>query len=139
MAFVHGKSAYFSLGSAGSETVLVDVSSYANELSLPQSIETGETTTFGKDSKTYVVGLKDSTVSMAGFHDLTIDAHLFGALGNATPLNFLYSPEGNETGDVKYTGACFITSYEIGSPIGDVVSYSAELQVTGDVTRAIVS
>jgi hypothetical protein len=139
MAFVHGKSAHFSLGSAGSETVLVDISSYANELSLPLSIETAETTTYGKDSKTYVIGLKDSTVSMSGFHDPTIDAHLFGALGNAIPLGFLYSPEGNESGDIKYTGSAFLTSYEVGSPIGDVVSYSAELQVTGDLVRAIVA
>lgn len=135
MAFVHGKNAYFSLGSAGTETTKVDISAYLNEVGFPQTVETAETTVFGNDSKTYVVGLKDSTISLSGLHDPTVDNQLTGALGNATALDFLYSPEGNATGDVTYSGSAFLTSYEVSSPVGDVVTFSAELQVTGDVTR----
>lgn len=135
MAFVHGKSAYFSLGSAGTESTKIDISSYLNEVGFPQSIETAETTAFGDSNKSYVIGLRDSTISISGMHDPTVDAQLTGALGNATALDFLYSPEGNVTGDVTYSGAAFITSYEVGSPVGDVVTFSCELQVSGPVTR----
>lgn len=138
MAFTHGKSAYFALGSAGDESTETDLSSYLNETGFPQAVETAETTTFGKDSKTYVIGLKDTTISLSGLHDPTLDDQLTSALGNETALDFTYSPEGNASGDVTYSGSAFITNYEVSAPVGDVVSISVDLQVTGDVTRGTV-
>lgn len=138
MAFTHGKNTYFSLGSAGSESTEVDISSYLSEVGFPSSIETAETTTFGQDTKTYVIGLRDATISLSGIHDPTVDAQLSGAIGNAIALNFTYSPEGNQSGDVTYSGAAYITSYEISSGVSDMVGFSAELQVTGSVTRGTV-
>ena len=135
MAFSHGKNAHFELGSAGTETTLVDLSGFLNSVSFPESVDTGETTVFGDDSMTYVVGLKDSTISIEGRFDPTPDAQIAGALGNATPLDFEYGPAGTATGNPQYTGSAFVTSYEISSPVDDTVTFTAELQVTGDVTR----
>lgn len=136
MAFSHGKNAYFALGTAGTPGTPVDLSAFLDEVSFPETVETGETTTFGNTSMTYVVGLKDATLSVSGKFDPTPDAQLAGALGNTVALDFDYGPVGNGTGDVKYSGSAFVTSYEMSSPVGDVVTFSAELQVTGDVTRA---
>lgn len=140
MAFVHGKNTVFKLdSSAGS---LVDLSSYLDDVGFPQSIETAETTTFGVagGSKTYIVGLNDRTISLAGKWDATLDAHfanLIGALnsGSLATASFEFGPAGSTGGLVKYSGEALVTSFEVSNPVGDVVSFSAELQVTGQVTR----
>jgi hypothetical protein len=50
-------------------------------------------------------------------------------------LSFEYSPEGTASSKIKYTGECILTNYAISSPVGDVVAFSGDLQVTGAVTR----
>lgn len=138
MAFAHGKGAAFQLdNSAGS---LVDLSTYLDEVSFPRTIETGETTTFQSTSKTYVVGLRDATVSLSGKYDPTADAHFSGvdsalAAGSIDSVSFEYGPAGSASGAVKYSGEALLTSYEVSAPVADVITFSAELQVTGDVTR----
>ncbi len=59
MAFGHGKNAKVVIGTENMTTFL-------NEASRSSEVETGETTTFGKNRKTYVVGLVDGTVSLSG-------------------------------------------------------------------------
>ena len=133
MAFKHGKNASFKVDNSGG--TLTDISSYLNEISLPRSIETGETTSFGNSAKTYLVGLSDSTLSISGTWDATLDAHLAGIIGQAASVSFEYGPEGTSTGSIKYTGESYLTSFETSSPVADVVTFSAEFQVTGTVTR----
>jgi hypothetical protein len=133
MAFVHGKSAVFKLDDSGG--TLRDISAYLDDISFPQPVETAETTTFGASSKTYIVGLKDSTVSLSGKWDSTFDGYVAPALGQSATLSFEYGPAGSTGGNVKYSGEAIITSYDVSAPIGDVVTVSVELQVTGAVTR----
>lgn len=140
MAFVHGKNTVFKLdNSAGSVT---DLSSYLDDVGFPQSVETAETTTFGVagGAKTYILGLNDRTISLAGKWDATLDAHFSGVVsalnaGTLATASFEFGPAGSAGGAVKYTGEALVTSYEVSNPVGDVVSFSAELQVTGQVTR----
>lgn len=140
--FRHGKSAKFQLdNSSGS---LTDLSTYINEVSFPREIETGETTAFGQSAKSYIVGLSDATFSVSGMWDATVDAHIVGviaALDAGTSLStasFEYKVNNAATSATNpaYTGECLITSYEISSAVGDVVTFSMDLQVTGAVTRA---
>lgn len=140
MAFVHGKGAAIRIKDSGG--TVRDLSTYVDEVSLPFRVDTAETTTYGKNSKTYIVGLRDSTLSMRGKFDSTAtsgpDVVLSGLLGNppsASGTQFQYGPEGSATGKVRYHGDCILTSYEVSAPVGDVVSFSAEFQITGDVTR----
>lgn len=133
MAFKHGKNAVFKVDNSGG--TLTDISAYLNEISHPRSVETGETTSFGNSAKTYIVGLSDSTISISGTWDATVDAHLAGILGQDASLSYEYGPEGSGTGAIKYTGECYCTSFEVSSPVADVVTFSAEFQVTGTVTR----
>lgn len=133
MAFVHGKDSVFKIDNSGGS--LTDISAYVNSVDMPQTVDVAETTVLGKDNKTYIVGLKDATISLAGLWDSTVDA-IFGAvLGQSATLSFEYSPEGTSSGKVKYTGEAILTSYSKNSPVGDVVSYSADLQVSDAVTR----
>jgi len=135
--FKHGKNAYFSLdGTAGT---LVAISDTLNEVTMPREIETAETTAFGSSDKTYITGLGDATISLSGMFDATVDTQVAGDIanlksGSVASLTFEYGPSGNAVSSPKFTGEALITSYEVGSPVGDVITYSLELQVTGGVT-----
>ena len=131
--FRHGKSTVFKVDNSGGS--LTDISNTLTDVSFPRSVDTAETSAFGDSAKTYIVGLSDATVSVSGNYDATVDAHLSGVLGQAATLSFEYGPEGSTSTFVKYTGECILTSYEKSGAIGDVVTYSAEFQVTGAVTR----
>lgn len=135
MAFLHGKDGYFALGTYSVPATASDISQYIEEVGFPQKVETGETTTFGNNSKTFVVGLRDGTISLKGKWDSTHDAAFEAVLGFATALAFNYGPGGNTSGYVSYTGNAFVTEYQPSTPVGDVVSWTATLQITGDVTR----
>ena len=135
--FKHGKNAHFSLdGTAGT---LVVISDTLNEVTMPREIETAETTAFGQNDKTYITGLGDATISLSGMFDATVDTQVAGDIanlksGSVASLTFEYGPSGNAVSSPKFTGEALITSYEVGSPVGDVITYSLELQVTGGVT-----
>ena len=113
----------------------MDYSAYLDDVSLPRSIETAETTTFGSSAKSYITGLTDATISLSGKFDATADATLAGVVGLASTLSFEYGPAGSTGGFVKYEGECIMTSYDIGATVGDAVTASVELQVTGAITR----
>jgi hypothetical protein len=131
--FRHGKSTVFKVdNNAGS---LTDISNTLTDVSFPQSVDTAETTAFGASAKTYIVGLTDGTLSVSGNFDATVDAHLAAIVGKADSVSYEYGPEGSTATYVKYTGEALLTSYEKSGAIGDVVTYSAEFQVTGAVTR----
>jgi hypothetical protein len=131
--FRHGKSTVFKVdNNAGS---LTDISNTLTDVSFPQSVDTAETSAFGASAKSYIVGLTDSTLSISGNFDATVDAHLAAIVGKADSVSFEYGPEGSTATYVKYTGEALLTSYEKSGAIGDVVTYSAEFQVTGAITR----
>ena len=133
MAFVHGSDSVFKLDNAGGS--LTDISTYVNNVDFPETADVAETSTLGASNKTYIVGLKDATISLGGLFDATVDAILGAVVGQSATLSFEYSPEGTGSGKVKYTGECILTSYTLSSPVGDVVGFSADLQVSGPVTR----
>jgi predicted secreted protein len=135
MAFVHGKGAVIKLDD--STGTLRDISAYAAEVSLPRSIETAETTTFAAtgDAKTYITGLNDSTLSIKCMWDSVLDGYYAPAIGADATLSFEYGPAGSTASYIKFSGEGIITSYQTSSPVGDVVSVSIDLQITGAVTR----
>jgi hypothetical protein len=133
MAFTHGKDSVFKLDN--SSGTLTDISSYVNSVDFPETADVAETTVLGDGNKTYIVGLKDATLSISGLWDSTLDGILGAVVGQSATLSFEYSPEGTTGGNVKYTGECILTSYAQSSPVGDVVGYSADFQVTAAVTR----
>jgi predicted secreted protein len=135
--FKHGKNAYFALD--GTAASLVNISDVLNEISMPREIETAETTAFGSGDKSYISGLADATISLSGMFDATTNTLISGDItnlksGSVASLSFEYGPSGSVSANPKFTGEAIITSYEVSSPVGDVVTFSLELQVTGGVT-----
>tara|TARA_R100001460_G_scaffold24786_1_gene49772 strand:+ start:10060 stop:10470 length:411 start_codon:yes stop_codon:yes gene_type:complete len=133
MAFTHGKDSVFKLDNASGS--LTDISAFVNSVDFPETADVAETSVLGASSKSYIVGLKDSTIAIAGLWDSTVDGILGAVVGQSATLSYEYSPEGTSSGKIKYTGEAILTSYSQSSPVGDVVSYSADFQVSGDVTR----
>jgi hypothetical protein len=129
--FVHGKSTHFEIDDTGG--VSRDISDTLTSVDFPETIETAETTAFGSTSKSYIVGLRDATISVSGIWDATVDSYFIGT--EPASRSFIYGPAGDTVSNVEYSGECILTSYSISNPVGDVVTFSADFQVTGDVTR----
>lgn len=142
MAMSHGMVSYFAVeDSAG--TTLRNLTTYITDIEFPFSQDVAETTTKGQTAKTYVQGHTDATISINGRWDNTAttgpDAVLSGLVGDTGTVGFEFGPEGNTAGDIKYSGECILTSYQVSSPLSDVVGFSAEFQITGAVTKGTFS
>ena len=74
--FVHGKSTDFELDDTGGTSR--SLSTVLTSVDFPEVIETAETTAFGATSKSYIVGLRDATISVSGLWDATVDGYIIG-------------------------------------------------------------
>jgi len=140
--FVHGKKTVFKLDDSGG--TLRDLSSYVNSSSLQRLLDLLDTTCFGATAKTYITGFADAKIPFGGFWDPTLDGYLAGAFdalaaGTIASLSFELYPEGNASGKVKYSGEAVLTNYEASQSSQQANAWTSELQVTGAVTRALVS
>jgi len=130
MAFKSGKDSFSSVDGT-------DISSYVDSVSFSRDVNTLETTSFGSDQATYVVGIEGMSISGSGSWDATNDGTMAGLFDGST-VAFDYRPD-NTSGQPKYTGNAFVTNYSIDSSATDKVSFSFSLIVTGSVTRGTVS
>ncbi len=133
MAFIHGKSAQVLHGAH-------DLTSFLNEASASQEVETSETTVFGNTAKTYIVGLKDGTVTASGMFEgsaLGVDEVLAGSIGSDTLAPVTVGYEGTALNKRVSLLLAKTTSYEISSPVGDVVSVSYDAQSDGGIDQGV--
>jgi hypothetical protein len=127
--FRHGKNTVVLLGGN-------DFSTFFNEATASLSVETAETTTFNSGgAKTYITGLKDGTASLSGLFEGSAtgtDAAFATAIGSDAASVLTIGPEGGTAGTRSICISALETSYEITSPVADVVSVSAEVQAEQD-------
>lgn len=128
--FVHGKGAYFNLDSGGSPT---DVSSYIKKVDSKLAADLADVTCLGATAKSFIKGLEDATYTIEGYWDATMDGILYAA--RTTAASFQFGPAGSTGGYVKYSGECYVKDYSLSAGVDGMVSFSAEIQVTGAVTR----
>ena len=131
MPFIHGKNAQILHGA-------YDLSSYFNDASVSQNVETAETTTFSASgsAKTYITGLRDATISLSGLFDGAvgaIDPVVVASIGSDTLSPVTVAPAGFAVGSSVYIGLAKTTGFEISAPVGDVVSASYDGQFDGGV------
>lgn len=129
MAFVSAKSAQFTLAAT-------DISAYIDSVGgLDNNTDMLETTSFGATSKSFIGGLRNgSTVQISGKWDASLHTTINALLGSASSSAFVFGPAGSTVGNVKFSGSCFVQSYEVSAQVADLVTWSASLQVTGNVT-----
>ena len=136
----HGKNTVFKVDDSGG--TLRDLSAYCDNVDFPRDQSSGESTGFAptSGSRTYEVGLNGATISIAGKWTSAanaVDVVLAGLINPTAGASstFEYGPEGGTSGKIRYTGECFLTQYQSSSPLDGVVTFSAQFQVTGAVTR----
>jgi hypothetical protein len=134
MGFVHGKGVEVLYGAR-------KLTSFFNDVSVSRNLDTAETSAFGTSAKSYVTGMQDGTMSVSGMFDgdaNAVDDHLKTTIGADASDVVSILPEGTATGSSVFSAAVRQTSYEVSSPIGDVVSVSLEVQADGGVDRSVV-
>ena len=138
MAFFDSKVSKFLIDDTGSTQR--DLSPYITEVrGLPGPRTLNEVTALGDSGVKFIQGLQDVTITLNGMFDNTATSGPDAVLGplrtHTSAVDFEYGPEGSGTGDVKYSGTCWVVSYELRSRVGNLVEWSASLQVEGTVTR----
>jgi hypothetical protein len=135
--YIHGKGAKFFIDDASGS--LTEISDVVTEAKISISTDTADTSHFGSNSKTYIIGQNDATSSVTALFDrarLTMLTAAAAALqaGTITSLTVVLAPEGNGTGAIKISQEMIITGLDISASVGDVVGASFDLQRTGDTT-----
>lgn len=138
MAFKAGKDAWIGLDSVAAS--LTNISAYADNVSLPQSVDPVEVTVFGSGNKAFVPGLADGgQISLSGPSDVALGTFISAlkaaqAAGSSTST-FTYGPGGSVSGQIKQDAEVYIQAYNVTTGVGGRAEYSATLQITGAVTN----
>lgn len=133
VTFRHGKGANLKIYNASGS--IVNLSSGIDEMSINRKLDLADVTTFGDNDKSYLVGLRDATISFSGNFASTHAEVLDGIFGHTTNPGFEFSPDGSTAaGRHLLTGTGMLTSLNYGASVGDKVTVSAEFQISGAVT-----
>ncbi|MDA1349165.1 MAG: hypothetical protein O3A47_09950 [Chloroflexi bacterium] len=138
MTFFDSKVSKFRIDDTGA--VQRDLSAYVTEVrGLPGPRALNEVTALGDGGARFIAGLEDVSIRVNGLFDDTATSGPDAVLGplrtHASAVDFEYGPEGADTGDVKYSGTCWVVTYDLRSRVGNLVEWSATLQVEGTVSR----
>ncbi len=101
MAFDHGRKSVVTLDNSGGTPV--NISAFATDVAMPRSVDMAEVSVFGNDTKQYIAGLEDGTISISGPYDPVIDAQIDGVIvairtGTLATASFQYDPQGSTMG-----------------------------------------
>jgi len=130
MAFRHGKDTHFTLDDT-------DLTLRLDEVSMPDEIQAAESTVFGQGAKSFQPGLEEATISLSGKYQADVEelyASIKAKQRVGTLIPWIYGPEGPGEGRRRRTGEGVVTSFETSNPVGDIVSFDIEIQVSGVVT-----
>lgn len=132
MAFLHGQHTVVKVDGN-------DLSDYTDTSELPRTADSHDVTTYGNSSHRYSGGLKDGTFTMSGVYDTTAvtgpKAVLEPLLGTVVPV--VRQPEGAGVGKPQNVFDGLMTKYTETSPVADMVKWSCEFQIDGDVDNAV--
>lgn len=115
-----------------------DLSGYLNSVTASNSVEVPETTTFGASDRSFITGHTDGSVSFEGLFDGTTDGVTVGAtadgvdkilstaLGSDTARVMSVAGDGAAVGRRAVLVNAKSTTYEVSSPLTDVVAISGE-------------
>lgn len=142
MAFIDGRGSRFRISDTGG--VVRDLSAYITEVrGLPGGRALTEVTALGDSGGRFKPGTETVRFALSGMFDDTADIGADAVLGalryHDAPTTFEYAPAGFSTGSVRYTGECWVKSYELLSRAGEPVSWKAALQVEGAANRMTVT
>ena len=139
MAFRAGKDAWCMIdGIAGTG---VNITSYLDDSSLDQPIDTLDVSVFGTNAKSFIPGLADGgSMSFSGPLDVALGTFLAtlkaGHAAGSASSTIVYAPAGSVSGQIQQTAEAYVSSYSVSSGVGGRVEYSASMQITGAVANS---
>lgn len=129
MAFIHGKDTVVTVNSA-------DLSAFCRSSELDLSLDTHDVTAYGASAHAYRGGLKDGTFSLEGTYDdgaAGPEATLAPLLNDLDGFTVVFRPEGAGSGLAQRSFTALLSSYSESDPVDDMITWSAEFQITGPV------
>lgn len=139
MAFKAGLNAFILLDNVAGTPV--NVSTYADNVSFPQPIDTLDVSTFGSSAKQFIPGLTDGgQIQISGPLDVALGT--FVALlksaqsAGSSTCSVTYGPGGSVSGQIKQSAEVYVSSYDVSTGVGGRAEFSCSLQVTGAVTNS---
>lgn len=118
----------------------VNISAFTNTVTFADSDDVEETTTYGPvRRKTYAATLGDGTITIGGLYDDGATgprATLKPLKAAGNPVAFVYQPEGAGSGKPQSVVDVIVTSFNESSPVGGMVTWTSELQMTGTLNEA---
>ena len=117
-----------------------DVSQFFNDVSVATAVDPVETTTFQNSGvKTYISGLKEGTVTLAGFYDgsyAAVDEIMANAINNSADEAVLVFPDGGTAqNSVCHLARGLENKYDLKTPVAGVVAIDTEIVSDGGVWR----
>ncbi len=111
---------------------------------IPGPRELSEVTALGDGGRKWIPALENTVITLElhwSEDDTSGPDTVLGFLRtySTAALHWHFGPEGRVTGDIKYSGTCWVKDYRILSRIGDQVVARAELQVNGKVAKGTFS
>lgn len=131
------KNAAFKIGQLVSAGTLLDISSEVTAVNFTVEGNAIDVSTLGSTFKSYINGLKDAKASVEGIYDATgaSGTMLFNLGTSLVPYAFEYGPQGTASGAPKFSGSAIVVSYSAPASLDNAVTFSAEIQCTGAVSR----
>ena len=142
MSFFDSKVSKFLIDDTGS--VQRDLSAYITQVGgLLGTRSLNDVTALGDSGAKFIPGLQRVTIDLSGMFDDTATSGPDAVLGplrtHTSAVDFEYGPEGSATGHVKYSGTCWIVSYDLRGRVGRLVGWSATLQAEGTVKGHVLA
>lgn len=142
MSTVHGKNTVIKVTCASpAPTGAIDISFCCNTSAFNEVRDSHDVTCYGATGHAYADGLTNHTFSLGGVYDTSTSTGaraIFGALMSSTGgqlISIERQVEGTGTGKPKDTFSGLVTSYTETNPAADMVTWTAEVQISGAVTR----
>lgn len=131
MAFIHGKNTVIKVATK-------DLSTYTDSSELNRTADSHDVTTYGNNSHRKAGGLGDGSFKMSGTYDSTAvngpRAVLEPLLGEVSAI--IRQTEGTGTTKPQDSFNALMVSYVETNPVADMVKWSCEFEIDGDVNSA---
>jgi hypothetical protein len=128
MAFAHGRTTKITVATK-------DISPYTKTSSFEDSADVHDTTGYGATAKTKAGGLLDGKFTCSGTYDNTVSVGPRNALLSlvGTTVAVVRNPEGTGTGKPNDAFSAVLSKYTETNPVDDMVTWSAEFEISGAV------
>lgn len=112
-----------------------DISPYIKTSSYEMGAEVHDTSGYGVTAKTKAGGLLDGKFTMSGTYDNTVSVGPRNALHSlvGTSVAVVRNPEGTGTGKPNDAFTAVLSKYVETNPVDDIVTWSADLEISGPV------